>query len=429
MKALAGNHRTALDEVGERTLRALLYLLPLSILAGTNIPTFEVSGRVIYVGTNEILIVTLLCCLFVRLSVKPESLALPITLAVPVALFSAAIVASVVNIVVTRNAIPVSGCIEVLRWFEYLAVFLVVLGLVTSLDQLRKMVGSFVLGAVLNIGVALYQAATFNFSQARIYGLFVSAADRAGESVANPNVAGTIFVFFALYFATSVLCGRGNKIYRDFALLIAAAVAALMTLSRSAMLAGAAGAFCLALLRRSIKVPVLMLVGAVLFALVVGSSDFLSARLYNSFFLSHHTVAAESILQRFATWRQALQLFAAHPLVGVGYGEYMDASGGKAADNYYLEVLASAGIGGFLFLCLMLLWLFWYVAMMRFDTGSWLYRLRLTYLSSLAALSVASVFGGLFINPRILGVVWLLTGLVVRGHQLYWDRATAEPDE
>ena len=38
------------------SLEAILYLLPVSLMLGTNFPAFRVTERVIYLGTNEILI-------------------------------------------------------------------------------------------------------------------------------------------------------------------------------------------------------------------------------------------------------------------------------------------------------------------------------------------------------------------------------------
>lgn len=397
----------------------LLYLLPLSLLVGTNIPAGSIGDRVVYVGTTEALIGLSMAAVLMRFLVAHASMAVPGSVFVPLLLFSCVVPGSLVaRILATGEGVSPEAYIETIRWFEYLAVFLIVLSVVRHGRQLQILLGVFIIASLLNAGVALFQSATFDVMEARIYGLLVSGSDRAGASVSNPNVAGSLFMISSVFLGAFAIHANSRKpLY--LALCAVMVVAGLMTLSRSAILGLGTGALVLVVISGQ-RVRAVVLGGVVLtaFCLTVWASDILRGRLIDSFHLEGDTVAAQSILLRLEVWQDAFYRFEDHPILGAGFGEFRSASTPLAVDNYYLEILATTGIVGLT----ILLWMFgaiiFFVWRVRAPRDSPFFAIRAGYLGSIAGLLVASFFGGLLFNPRILGLFWLLTGIAICGARL-----------
>jgi O-antigen ligase len=402
-----------------RVLDLLLYLLPLSLLLGTNVPAGSIGDRIVYVGTTEVVIGLLMAPVLMRFLGGHASMAVPGSVLAPLLLFSCVVPGSLVaRILATGEGASPEAYIETIRWFEYLAVFLIVLSVVQHRRQLQILLGLFIIASLLNAGVALFQSATFDVMEARIYGLLVSGSDRAGTSVSNPNVAGSLFMIGGVFLgAFAIHAKRRKSLY--LALCAVMVVAGLMTLSRSAILGLGTGALMLVVIAGQ-RVRAVVLAGAVLtaFCLTVWASDVLRGRLVDSFHLEGDTVAAQSILLRLEMWQDAFLRFEDHPILGAGFGEFRSASTPLAVDNYYLEILATTGIVGLT----ILLWLFGaiilFVWRVRAPRDSPFFAIRAGYLGSIAGLLVASFFGGLLFNPRILGSFWLLTGIAICGARL-----------
>lgn len=132
------------------TLEAILYLLPVLLMLGTNFPAFRVGGRAIYLGTNEILIGILAIGVLFKHLLGKTKLFVPKNILFLVALFS------------LRNEDKLTS--PTINLCAYLGM----------LFRPRPLV---------NIAVALFQPATFNFWEQRIYGLFISAAKRTARKI------------------------------------------------------------------------------------------------------------------------------------------------------------------------------------------------------------------------------------------------------
>jgi O-antigen ligase len=391
----------------------LLYLLPISILLGTNFPAFSVSNRTIYIGTNEVLIAILGIGLLLRILLSKEKLSISRKISRSIFIFSSiAIISILVNILRTQDINHLNSYIEIARWAEYVLVFFIICIFIKTKQQIKNILIIMHLCAILNITFSLYQAATFNYNESRIYGLFISGSNRVGQSVSNPNVLGAFFMINNLYLiAFTMICSLKFR-WILWILVTINIIALFQTLSRSAMLGFLVGMLILSYFNRK---PSLIMAIAGLAIPILFLSKSLKQRLIESLNLYNSSVAARSILTRFQVWKTTLKQLPNHLFLGVGFGAFQENFGFLTPDNYYLEILATTG---FLGLCA-LVFMFWriIVAITASEDINDRYFdiLRKSYISSIFAFLISNVFGGLLFNPRLLGLFWLLTGLTLKG--------------
>ena len=115
-----------------------------------------------------------------------------------------------------------------------------------------------------------------------------------------------------------------------------------------------------------------------------------------------------AIVERMAHWQAAVEMFVAHPLLGVGIGNYAAVYPGYAlphwddplghAHNYYLNVAAEAGLIGLA--AYLLLWAaaFWQGWRAVRVTGGWQRGVAAGLLGMIVALSIHNGFDNLFVH-------------------------------
>lgn len=411
--------------------RYLFYLLPISLLLGTNIPLLSVGGRTVYLGTNELLIFLLLILLLQKSLKHKLKLDPPTRILWGIFLFSTAVVYStVINIFTNQDIASVTSYIEVARWFEYLSVLLITLVYIRSEIEVMNILKILTCCLTIFIGYSLYQATSFNFYEQRIYGLFVSGADREGVSISNPNVVGALFMGTSLFFSAFSLRHKFKCRAYFRTLLLPSIAVMVLSLSRSAFLGFLAGVVVLMLgYQKKIMsfIVVFSIVILVLFMLVT-KIDVLSDRIADSFNLRSDTASAVAVLDRLSNWNLALAQVPENIWFGVGFGDFEKHFGFLTPDNHYVEILATTGIAGLVSLLVMLLIILIEVSGFKCRHDDFLHSLKFGYIASLLGFMVANFFGGLFTNPRLLGLFWLLTGTVIRAFQLRSDYKVAKRD-
>ena len=271
-------------------LRYIVYLLPAAFLVGTNVKVSDAADRPIYIGASELVITSGVFSLILVRLMRNRRVWVPRSVGFWVVAFSAVVLLSnPVNVVFGRwNTVSVSAIVEVLRWFEYLAVLPIISGLITRPRQFRPILLVAFVCLMAHAAVTLYQAATFDFSQARPYGLVRSASDVEGLSVSNPNTAGTLLMIGSLYLLAFVLEER--HVFGKVALigaLLASLGAMLFTLSRSSVLGFGVGALTMPFIFRRTLGSRLKAATVVGLAVLVGlyfvvTAESLSARVANS---------------------------------------------------------------------------------------------------------------------------------------------------
>lgn len=395
-------------------LEFLLYLLPISILLGTNFPSFSVGDRIVFIGTTDVLIVALVIGSFLRILMNKGKLTVSPKIFYSVVMFSSILLISVLFAILRTQTIDhIESYIELGRWMMYLSVFFIICILVKTKQQIKNLLIILLSCTIILIAVSLWQAITFDCHVSRIYGLFISGSVRAGQALPNPNVIGAFFMISGLYLIAFAMDKSLKIRLMLWTLVILNTIVLFQTLSRSAMLGFLVGVLILSCLYRK---PSLIMIMAGLLAPVLLLSERVQQRLAASFDLHAGSVAAESILTRFYVWKITLEQFPNHLFFGVGFGAFQEHFGGWGTpDNYFLEILATTGLVGF---CV-LIFLFWRiigeVIASRNINDAFFNTLKKAYIASIFAFLIASVFAGLLFNPRLLGIFWLLTGLTLKG--------------
>ncbi|MGH2442912.1 MAG: O-antigen ligase family protein [Chloroflexota bacterium] len=252
---------------------------------------------------------------------------------------------------------------EVIKWAEMLVVYLAVLPLVRVPRNARLVLAAMVLGGVSQAVLGFLQLAANHGPAAfaserlllRAYGTF----DQPNPYAGYLNMILPVAVGMALI-ATR---GRARRRYWIAAIVIGGAI--LASESRGALLAGViALAIVLGYQMPRLRQPFLLAVVAVLLVGLVSAFGFTIApleRLLNAIGLgsvSFGTVNNSnfSAVERAAHWLAGVRMFNAHPLLGVGIGNYGAAypmfhprgwyASLEHAHNYYINIAAEAGIIG-----------------------------------------------------------------------------------
>jgi O-antigen ligase len=120
---------------------------------------------------------------------------------------------------------------------------------------------------------------------------------------------------------------------------------------------------------------------------------------------------------RITVWKDILKVIEEHPVVGVGFGNLIEATGltsglYKHAHNMYLEVAGEMGIIGLA----LLLWIWisaWRLGSILARRGGRTRTLGLAYHGVIVCLVVSNLFGQRFLDFSLAGFFFLLSGLVV----------------
>ena len=397
-------------------LETVLLLLPVTLLIGTNVPFLEAAGRNLSIGTNELVLAALMGGLCFRWAQGYYFAPLPRDLMLAVGLYSLMPPLSLlVNVLLTGDMPASRAWVEVIRWYEYLPILPAIFWLVKSNRQTQAMLRLAGVCVLMNVVVALYQAATFDVSESRVYGLFVSAANRAGDSISNPNVIGSVFMGAALFFLAFALTRQGRSRGFDLLYMALSIVAMTLTLSRSAMLGFLLGVVVLSFFYREQRRLFLAigLTSLLTLAVTVVVSDMVLTRLINTLQLSSGTVDAKSVTSRYENWSFMFWKTLESPLFGLGYGDIERRSDYRftTADNYYIEIYATMGVFGVLALAN----LFWQIAApvvhARIAPQTFAYTVRCGFLACFAAFAADLFAAGLLMEPHLIGLFWMLTAL------------------
>lgn len=131
--------------------------------------------------------------------------------------------------------------------------------------------------------------------------------------------------------------------------------------------------------------------------------------------------ADQSTDMRYVFWGIAWQEFTHHPLTGIGYGTFKDASPySMDAHNFFVRELAEKGLPGFL----ITVGMFFSMARICWRTfrdsppGSFAYALGLGMCGVWPALVVTNIWGDRFTYTQMIGYYWVLLALCLKAREL-----------
>ena len=396
-------------------LEKLLLLLPASLLIGTNVPVFAAGDRTLYIGTNELIIGLLLAGLLIRKFRGMKLDALPVALTRAAAVYTAVWTVSVFLYVYRAGELPSpAAVVEFIRWCEYLLVFPLVYWLARTERQIQNLMRCAAIFMLVNVLVGIYQLFTLDLGSNRIYGLFISAANRDSTTAVNSNVTGAAFMGGALFFLAFALSHTGRRRRENIFFMALCVVTMALTLSRSAILGFLIGSALLSFYYRDqwklfLKIG---LTGLAALLATVAAFDLLLTRLLNTFQMTAGTVDAMAVDTRYAEWDALFWPTLNNVLFGVGHGDiflYI-----INADSYYVSVFALMGAPGIA----ALLYLLWQVFLTAQNSAApkepFARALRSGFLACFLGFLVTNAFAGILYNPRMAGLFWMLTAMLAR---------------
>ncbi len=305
---------------------------------------------------------------------------------------------------------------EILKLGEALIAYLLALTYVDTPAKLRRLVFLLVVAAVAQACYGLLQT----FAHAGPASFVRAGALRASGTFSQPNPFAGFLNFTLPLMLAGVITGVpiAGRLTRPAALILAAAV--LASGSRGALLALIA-ALAVMLLIRVPRARILIAVAVVaLFALVAGAvfglvPASITTAVLDVFGVSNIDIANPTPLdwataERLAHQLAGLNMFFAHPLLGVGIGNYpavyahyklagpWDPPLGHA-HNYYINIAAEAGIVGFIAFMVALIAAFVIVARLyRRAATPWARAVALGVLGALVTVVVHNNFDNLFVH-------------------------------
>ncbi len=420
-----------------------LYLLTFSIPFGS---LYELRLGVVTVGVSELLVWAMVTAWVLRMLAFRRARLAYTQLTGALLCYLGALV---ISLWPAHNLAPALK--ELAKWVEFLLVYLFAANELTE-RQLEILIGALLLAGALEGILGIYQflrqvgppGFVLFGRYMRAYGTFQQPNPFGGYMGLVLPLAYTT-VFARVRDACRALKGRGLGPAALWALGLLASVGMfaglVMSWSRGALLGFVAGLILVGLGLGRKAVPALLLVALILALLgptwVAMLPSGLLGRLTDAAqYLGKDLMVVEvtdenfALIERAAHWYAAWRMFAQHPWLGVGTGQYATRYPSVAlprwqdplghAHNYYLNVLAEGGLiglGSYLLFVLLAFGMVWRVAGQE---RGWQRGLSLAALGMLGHLLVHSLFDNLYVHEMYL-LAALILGMVTSLAR--WDQA------
>ncbi len=251
-------------------------------------------------------------------------------------------------------SLAVDQTIQHVKTYAQLALFMWILwDLCTGPKALAAALQAYILGAYVAIGATIY-----NYSA----GIEISEYSGGRYAGADINAVDLVLVLaiglpFAWHLATSSGTGIRNRVLRILNYVYIPAAIFGMTLTGSRTFLFTIFPFVVYLVWASSKNRLSSRVLYLFFLLTAGilAVPYIPESVIKRLSTTHHSVASLDLGGRGAIWIQTLQLFAEHPVLGVGSGVLHPPAGiGPVPHNTLLSVSAELGLPGFLiFACVL----------------------------------------------------------------------------
>ena len=338
-----------------------------------------------------------------RTAARNERLELPST-ALPVAGFGAAVGLS---LLLSEN--PSEGITKTLSYVLFIVFFFLVIQLVRTRDDARRVVRVFALSASAAAGYALYLF------------LIAGTIDRAAGPIEDPNDFAYL-VASALPLVGYLISAEPSRRLLWSICFVLLGAATLATLSRGALV-GLGALLVWAIATRRVRLGGVLLGVAAL--LSVGALAFaIWAPLLQDRIQSKERIASTNVNARQALWNGALRMSADHPLTGVGPAMYPLLAPEyvrglpvvlehPVVHNSYLEILAESGPAALLFFLGFLgaTWQALTVARRRADAEEDLDLRRFT--TALQGTMVIAIVSATFLSEQLTTPFWLIGALAI----------------
>lgn len=383
------------------------------------------AGRIVLwkdvaITINDLLIASTVNLWFVLLLLRKATLAQKNHLSLSIIIFiSTAFISLVLNAPNLSVSEIIASSLYFVRLVFYLILFFIVLGFDKKFRKKIAICISISGAIIVLLGFIQY------FFYPDLRNLYYAGWDehlyRMFSIFLDPNFAGAFFVLYLIWIIglsyTQKLNSRRILFWLLVILAVFTSIAIFLTYSRSALIMFTTAIVVFLVLIKQIK-WIVFVVLIIFFGLVVSPRAFQSE--------GTNILRVASSKARVESAKNALQIFADHPLLGVGFNAYRYAQikygflrerplesshSGGGTDNSFIFVLATTGIVGF-FSFLFMLCSFYKKVWITFKKSQHDKKIySLIWLSSISALIIGSLFINAFFYPMIMEWVWILSGL------------------
>lgn len=389
----------------------LIYFVPFVLIIGTNFNFSNLIGINLAIGYSELVIFLLIIVLLVK-----NKIIFPKNLIYAYLLYLFAIILS---LIVSFKPISSISIIELIKVIEYFILFVCIYSLANK-NNIIVSLHFLLIASICFIGVAIYQCFTFNFYEKRIYGTFLSAANRAEESVSNPNVAGAFLVGCFLFFYS--FKRYPNKKYFKLLIILQyiSFTLVLYTLSRSAFIGMILGIFVLVYFSKKNIIlflgkilSVLLFIGIISYNFISNYNEFaILQRAVNSFDTS--TNSGASVTARFENSSSTLDVALDNFVFGIGFGD-LENQYNVVPDNFYIQNFAETGILGLITSTVILIVIFLdLIKMKKLSTDNYFFYFISAFIAFYVSFLFENYAANLLRNPRLLGLFWFTLALVYK---------------
>ena len=400
----------------EAGLVLLIFIIPLVY----QITLATVHGATVDVGVDDLMVFFLILGWLGYMAKTKHFPIIPSPLNWPFLAFFSASVISLLPLTMTQGAGQVLVCwLHILKWFEYVLVYFIVLSVINNLEQIKKYITVFFITCGWVAAIQFWQIAGGKEIDGQ--------TGRAMSTFGSEAVLSAYYLFFIPFAIIFYLQSKTiiNK-WTYGVLSIGMIILMFMCYCRASYLALIpiliALGFATKRYRLFIIGPIFVLLILVLIPPVRERIDFTFVE------TKPHLRLDDSSQQRFDNWQRGLKDFWAHPFLGVGFWNYRwqtvslsQREIGWTVHNQYLAILLETGLLGFM----MFMWMFYRMYRNCFrllkntrQRFPFLHGVSIAYLIALVGLCVQIFFGETLESFQLNGPLWIMTGLIIRANDL-----------
>ncbi len=329
---------------------------------------------------------------------------------------------STLAVIQSLNIVPDHAYSSILmtyqQWAQWLVFFWVVAGLVRGVEQGRLV--------VLALGFMILVAGLFGIKD-YILTRAVSggAIERSQGLFGQANYAASFFAYYLPIIASVAMIKKYwfSNLFLIVSLLVGT-VACVMTFGRGGLLAAGVAFVVLAVLKRSKKLILILVLGA----MIISTDPTIRARFSEttSNSTSKEVELDDSSGARLIAWEKAIDLASKRPLIGYGFLSFRHIAhpldreaaarfghGRMDVHNGHLNTLVSGGLIGSLALYGQFLGIiFWCYRITKASSNPFCIALAQGIIASVVAIMVVNMFGTRLYDRQLVGYFWMFLGVL-----------------
>lgn len=394
-----------------------LIILIFSMLLSPQFTTGQITGRAVKIRADDIFIIVVFLGWMAKLAVnkemgllKPTPLNAPMGIYIIICLFSS-------SVAIFQNRLsPKTSFFYLLKYVEYFILFFMVINNLRSMKQAKRFIFFFFLTCFL---VSIY-----GIIESRTTGRASAPFELEGQE--TNTFAGYLVFLMALIMGSILYPQSGASRFPLLITLGAAAVAFLMTLSRSGWVSFIFMFMALIALNKKYRIQLIavFLLGAILVPIIAPES--VHKRVQDTFaggrqfkVMGTKFAIDESGQARIDSWKVGFDRWTKRPFIGYGV------PAGVVIDNQYTRVLNETGLLGiasFVWLLFTVLIVAWRTKIIT-EGDNFSQAVTVGFLAGFAGILLFSTTAAAFIIIRIMEPFWFVLGIITMLPDLHKERS------